>query len=47
MVSIIFKDSKLNPIITWIFNLTILFLNEKYDGYRFVMLDERLEFLVS
>ncbi|CAH1763254.1 8569_t:CDS:10 [Entrophospora sp. SA101] len=37
--------SKLNPVITWIFNLTILFLNENYDGYRFEMLDERLGFL--
>src|SRR2546421_9499308 len=45
MVSVIFKGSKLNPMITWILNLTILFLNEKYDGYRFVMLDKRLEFL--
>ncbi|CAJ0760440.1 6449_t:CDS:10 [Entrophospora sp. SA101] len=45
LISMIFKGSKLNPVITWIFNLTILFLNENYDGYRFEMLDERLGFL--
>ncbi|KAI8639354.1 MBOAT, membrane-bound O-acyltransferase family-domain-containing protein [Parasitella parasitica] len=29
------KGSKWNPILTWIFNLLMLFINEYYDGYRF------------
>ncbi|CEP07705.1 hypothetical protein [Parasitella parasitica] len=29
------KGSKLNPILTWTFNLLVLFINEYYDGYRF------------
>lgn len=27
--------TKWNPILTWTFNLTILFLNEYYNGYKF------------
>lgn len=27
--------TKWNPILTWLFNLAILFLNEHYSGYRF------------
>lgn len=30
-----FKGSKWNPILTWSFNLLVLFVNEYYDGYRF------------
>ncbi|KAI8993660.1 MBOAT, membrane-bound O-acyltransferase family-domain-containing protein [Pilobolus umbonatus] len=26
---------RLNPVLTWIFNLTVLFANEHYNGYRF------------
>ncbi|KAL9547252.1 hypothetical protein MBANPS3_006256 [Mucor bainieri] len=29
------KGSKWNPILTWSFNLLVLFVNEYYDGYRF------------
>ncbi|EPB89175.1 hypothetical protein HMPREF1544_04042 [Mucor circinelloides 1006PhL] len=29
------KGSKWNPILTWVFNLLVLFVNEYYDGYRF------------
>lgn len=33
-----------NPILTWLFNLSILFLNERYSGYRFAdMLGEWAE----
>lgn len=31
----IFGATKWNPIITWTFNLAILFLNEYYKGYKF------------
>ncbi|KAK4518315.1 Chitin synthase, class 7 [Mucor velutinosus] len=30
-----YKGSKWNPILTWLFNLLVLFVNEYYDGYRF------------
>ncbi|KAI9354740.1 MBOAT, membrane-bound O-acyltransferase family-domain-containing protein [Pilaira anomala] len=29
------RGTKWNPILTWLFNLAILFLNEHYSGYRF------------
>jgi D-alanyl-lipoteichoic acid acyltransferase DltB (MBOAT superfamily) len=29
------KGSKWNPILTWCFNLLVLFINEYYDGYQF------------
>ncbi len=47
LIPMTLKGSKLNPIITWIFNLAVLFANEKYDGYRFKWINENLEFLVS
>lgn len=31
----IFGATKWNPIMTWTFNLAILFLNEYYKGYKF------------
>ncbi|KAI9255574.1 MBOAT, membrane-bound O-acyltransferase family-domain-containing protein [Sporodiniella umbellata] len=34
-ISRVFRNSIGNPICTWTFNLTVLFLNEYYDGYRF------------
>ncbi|KAI8331343.1 hypothetical protein BC941DRAFT_382702 [Chlamydoabsidia padenii] len=34
--------SKLNPILTWIFNLAVLFLNEVYNGYSFIDLHSSL-----
>lgn len=39
--------SKLNPVLTWIFNLGVLFLNEANDGYSFSALHSSLGWLVS
>jgi hypothetical protein len=47
LIPITLKDSKLNPIVTWLFNLAVLFGNEKYDGYKFEWFSENLAFLVS
>ncbi|CAG8821368.1 13642_t:CDS:2, partial [Gigaspora rosea] len=41
----VFEGSIANPIITWIFNLGILFLNETYGNYKFGDLNEKLSFL--
>ncbi|KAF0433891.1 MBOAT-domain-containing protein [Gigaspora margarita] len=41
----VFEGSIANPIITWIFNLGILFLNETYGNYKFGDLNENLSFL--
>ena len=30
-----FGGSKANPILTWVFNLSILFLNEAFSGYKY------------
>ncbi|OBZ89349.1 Glycerol uptake protein 1 [Choanephora cucurbitarum] len=30
-----FKGSRLNPVLTWMFSLLVLFVNEHYDGYRY------------
>ncbi|KAI7903280.1 MBOAT, membrane-bound O-acyltransferase family-domain-containing protein [Cokeromyces recurvatus] len=35
MIGYYLKGSRWNPIITWTFNLLILFINDYYDGYRF------------
>ncbi|KAL0477418.1 membrane-bound O-acyltransferase [Acrasis kona] len=35
MISRIFQHRRLNVVITWIFNLAILFSSKYYDGYRF------------
>ncbi|CAG8668727.1 11119_t:CDS:2, partial [Acaulospora colombiana] len=45
-ISRIFRGSRANPIITWIFNLFVLFLNEAFKGYHFKSIDERLAFLL-
>eukprot|EP01119_Soliformovum_irregulare_P022959 TRINITY_DN7939_c2_g1_i2.p1 TRINITY_DN7939_c2_g1~~TRINITY_DN7939_c2_g1_i2.p1 ORF type:complete len:539 (+),score=167.65 TRINITY_DN7939_c2_g1_i2:202-1818(+) len=34
LISRIFKSFKLNPIISWIFNLSVLFTADKFNGYR-------------
>ena len=39
--------SRWMPALTWIFNLTILFLNESYRGYSFAALHDSLAWLVS
>ncbi|CAG8594577.1 330_t:CDS:10 [Cetraspora pellucida] len=41
----VFEGSIANPIITWIFNLGVLFLNESYGNYGFGNLNENLAFL--
>lgn len=47
LIPITLKGSKLNPIVTWLFNLAVLFINENYDGYKFEWFNENLAFLVS
>lgn len=39
------KGSKLNPLLTWIFNGIILFANEQNEGYRYAVLHPSLEIL--
>jgi len=41
------KGSYLNPLLTWSWNLLVLFANEWNDGYRFKQIGESFEFLVS
>ncbi|KAI0729251.1 MBOAT-domain-containing protein [Fomitopsis betulina] len=41
------KGSKLNPLLTWIFNGIILFANERNEGYRYAVLHPSLEILDS
>jgi len=40
-----FGKSKMNPILTWVFNILILFLNEYFKGYKFSALWSGLKFL--
>jgi len=40
------KDARILPYATWAFNLTVLFANEWYDGYRFAHLHPSLGGLV-
>lgn len=40
------RGSKLGPILTWAFNVAVLFMNEWHDGYRFGAIHHSLEFLV-
>ncbi|KAG9302851.1 hypothetical protein G9A89_009628 [Geosiphon pyriformis] len=46
-ISKILRGSRFNIIVTWVFNLALLFLNDHYKGYTFTMIDERLAFLDS
>lgn len=39
-------NSKANPVLTWAFNLAVLFCNEIYDGYRFAHIHPSLAPLV-
>lgn len=43
----LFRDSRLTPILTWIFNGLVLFANETFGGYRFSSLHPSLGSLVS
>lgn len=40
------KASRLTPVLTWVFNMGVLFANERNEGYRFSSLSPSLEFLV-
>ena len=40
------KGSKLNPLLTWVFNGAVLFANEWNEGYRYAVLHPSLEILV-
>ncbi|KAI5122746.1 hypothetical protein M0805_009831 [Coniferiporia weirii] len=42
-----FKSSKLTPILTWVFNMGVLFAIERNSGYRFSSLSSSLAFLDS
>ncbi|KAL7747311.1 hypothetical protein RI367_007365 [Sorochytrium milnesiophthora] len=35
LIARIFRGSRLNPLLTWLFNIGILFANEHYHGYAF------------
>ncbi|TDL25763.1 MBOAT-domain-containing protein [Rickenella mellea] len=39
--------SKINPVITWIFNMAVLFANERNSGYKFASLSPSLAYLDS
>ncbi|KAL0072586.1 glycerol transporter [Marasmius tenuissimus] len=41
------RSSKLGPLLTWLFNGTILFLNDRYNGYRFGNILPSLEILLD
>lgn len=40
------RGSKSGPILTWIFNGAVLFMNDRYGGYQFGHMLSALEFLV-
>ena len=40
------RGSKAGPALTWMFNAAVLFLNERYHGYRFGDIIPGLEYLV-
>ncbi|KAI8057108.1 glycerol transporter [Syncephalis plumigaleata] len=39
------KGTRWNPIITWIFNLTVLLFNDQFEGYRYGGISSAFEFL--
>ncbi|KAE9408868.1 MBOAT-domain-containing protein [Gymnopus androsaceus JB14] len=39
------KSSKMGPVLSWAFNIGMLFLNERYNGYRFAEIVPSLAFL--
>ena len=41
-----FGKTKLNPILTWVLNIALLFLNDYYKGYKFGSICSLLSFLV-
>ncbi|KAF8872573.1 MBOAT, membrane-bound O-acyltransferase family-domain-containing protein [Infundibulicybe gibba] len=40
-----FRGSKAGPLLTWVFNIAVLFLNDRYGGYHFSDVLPQLEFL--
>lgn len=46
-ISKYFRGSRLNPLLTWIFNGTVLFTSELYSGYHFGSLHAALGALVG
>ena len=46
LIATVFGGSKTGPVLTWIFNIAVLFLNETQDGYRYANLHPSLEYLV-
>lgn len=40
------RGSRWNPILTWVFNIGLLFVNARYEGYRFGVLDPTLAWMV-
>jgi protein-cysteine N-palmitoyltransferase HHAT len=46
-ISKVCQGKKAAPILTWIFNGAVLYLNEVYAGYKFGSLHESFGFLVS
>ena len=41
------RGSRLGPVLTWIFNLAVLFLNDYYNGYRYGEILPSLHILVK
>ncbi|RUS14554.1 hypothetical protein BC937DRAFT_93644, partial [Endogone sp. FLAS-F59071] len=39
------RGSRWNPVLTWAFNIGLLFLNERYEGYKFGVLDPTLAWM--
>lgn len=48
LIGRVFGPSRLNPIMTWIWNCTILFSSDYYQGFRFApLLGDKFLWLVS
>ena len=41
-----YRDSRLTPLLTWVFNALILFANDTYHGYQYAAIHPGLAFLV-
>lgn len=41
-----FSGHRLAPLLTWVFNITILFANDRFSGYRFSSVASALQVLV-
>lgn len=45
-ISKLSRGARYGPVLTWVFNIAVLFANEMYSGYRYSSLHSSLEFLV-